>query len=422
MSTRAQPHIEQMTIRSTCRGCAGGHLEPFLDLGQLPLANAYLRGDQLRQPEPTFPLVVYFCRGCTLVQLVHVVDPTVLFSTYLYRTGTNQTIAAHNDSLADAVVRRLNLGKQDLVVEIASNDGSLLQCFRNRGVRTVGIEPARNIAQLAREAGIETLGEFFNAATAAKVGARYGKAAAILANNVLAHVDETVAFLVAAKGLLSVEGRIIIEVPYVAEMLDRLEYDTIYHEHLCYFSVTALLRMFSEAGLAVERVDRLAIHGGSLRLWARHAESGGHGGSALQLAAAERQARLDQPETYHTFGSRVRAHRSSLRELLARLKAEGKTIVGYGAPAKGNTLLCYCGLGTETLSYTVDRSPLKIGLYTPGTHIPIVPVDRIFADQPDYVLILAWNFAEEIVSFLAPYKQRGGRFILPVPHPSIAPV
>ncbi len=405
--------------RTACRACGGTNLAMFLSLGEVPLANSFLTAGQLDQPEPRFPLEVFFCSDCSLVQLVHVVNPEILFSNYVYRTGTNQTIARHNAALAHAAVSKLNLSSEDLVVEIGSNDGSLLLCFREHGVRILGVEPAKNIARIAREAGIKTLDEFFDARAAAALARDYGLAATVIANNVLAHVDATVEFLAACKSILRPNGRVIIEVPYLADMLQRLEYDTIYHEHLCYFSVTALMRLFSEAGLALDRIDRIEIHGGSLRLWAKHDGASGHAEFVRHMARQERAAGLTHHGSYQEFARRVERHRGQLLSLLHRLKGEGKSIVGYGAPAKGNTLLCYCGIGTEIVPYTVDRSPLKVGLYTPGTHIPIVPVERIFSEQPDYVLILAWNFAPEIIESLRPYQQRGGRFILPIPEPQV---
>lgn len=408
-----------MVRRMECRACGGRNLEIFLSLGEVPLANAFLRAEELNRPEARFPLEVYFCTDCLLVQLLHVVRPDILFSNYLYRTGTNQTIARHNAALTEAVVGELGLSANDLVVEIASNDGSLLQWFRSRRVRTLGVEPAGNIAEIARAAGIDTLEEFFDARVATTLVSRYGLAAAVIANNVLAHVDSTVEFLAACKQILAPRGRLIVEVPSLAEMLERLEYDTIYHEHLCYFSINALMRVFSEAGLALERIDRVEIHGGSLRLWARHPDGNGHSSPVLQMAQDERSAGLDRLETYQAFARRVEQHREELRALIDQLRAAGESIIGYGAPAKGNTLLGYCGLDVRTIPYTVDRSPLKVGLYTPGTHIPILPIDTILRDQPDNVLILAWNFAPEIMEALSEYRKRGGRFILPVPQPRV---
>lgn len=408
-----------VTRRTTCRSCGGAKLELFLDLGTIPLANSFLTAEQLREPEPAFPLEVYFCHDCALVQLLHVVNPEVLFSHYLYRSGTSSTLAQHNEKLCDAVSSELHLGAQDLVVEIASNDGSLLSWFRKKNIRTLGVEPAKNIAEFAREAGIETLNEFFDAGVAERVAAKYGHASAVIGNNVLAHVDANVAFLSAARKLLKPGGRVIIEVPYLGEMLDKLEYDTIYHEHLCYFSVTALMRLFAEAGLALDRVEHVAIHGGSLRLWGKHADSSGHSATVLANAEEEKRAGLASLPRFQEFAKLVQRQREQLLAVLKQLKREGKSVVAYGAPAKGNTLLCYCGVGTDLIPYTVDASPLKVGLYAPGSHLPVSPTKRIFDEQPDYVLILAWNFAPEIMKFLQPYKDKGGKFILPIPEPKI---
>ncbi len=408
-----------LSVRATCRACDSRALSPVLLLGEVPLANSYLSADQLHGPEPRFPLEVYFCESCSLLQLRHVVSPDVLFSHYLYMTGTNQTIVKHNQALAAAIASELGLNGGDLVVEVASNDGSLLACFSQYGARTLGIEPARNIAAIARQRGIETLSEFFEPRTAGRILAEKGAAKAVLANNVLAHVDSTVEFLSACRAMLAPDGRVVIEAPYLAEMLERLEYDTIYHEHLCYLAVTPLLRLFERAGLALDRVDRVPIHGGSLRLWAKHLDASGHSESVRQMAARERDAGFHRIGTYLEFARRVQHSRTHLLALLDQIHAEGKTVAAYGAPAKGNTLLCYCGITRDRIPYTVDRSPLKVGLHTPGSHIPILPVETLFERQPDFVLLLAWNFAEEILEFLKPYRDRGGRVILPIPEPRI---
>ncbi len=410
---------EVFWIRRSCRACGRSHLTRFLSLGELPLANSFLTSQQLQQPELRVPLEVYFCSDCHLVQLLHVVNPEILFREYVYRTGTNQTIARHNAALAEAVVRELGLSSDSLVLEVGSNDGSLLQCFRRLGVRTLGVEPARNIAQLAREVGIETVNEFLDARSAAEMGRRYGLADVVIANNVLAHVDPTVEFLAACKSLLKPQGRVLYEVPYLVDMLDRMAYDTIYHEHLCHFAVVPLVRLFAEAGLTLDHVDRIEIHGGSLRMWGKHANVSGPDESVQKLCEMESQAGLDRLETYQAFSHRVESNRERLRELLGGLKSRGKMVVGYGAPAKGNTLLCYCGISTDWVPYTVDRSNLKIGLHTPGSHIPVKPLEQIFQDRPDYILVLAWNFASEIMESLPGYAKRGGRFILPIPEPRI---
>ncbi len=406
-------------VRSSCRSCGSTDLERFLNLGEVPLANAFVSPADRSKPEPTVPLEVYYCCGCSLIQLRHVVRPEVLFSHYLYRSGTNATIFDHNERLATQVIQGLQLTPEDLVVEAASNDGSLLTCFRQRGIRVLGVDPAQNLAELARLAGVETWADFFHAAVAERIRKEKGPARVVIANNVLAHVDEPVGFLTACHSALAPGGFVVVEVPYLAEMLEHLEYDTIYHEHLCYFSVTALVRLFERSGVHLHRVDRIPIHGGSLRLWASEAEPGGQDDSVQMLLTQERACGLDRLEPYMEFAYRVEQNRRRLTDLLADLRAQGKSVAGYGAPAKGTTLLNYCGLTEEDIPYTVDRSELKVGKLTPGGRIPILPVETIFQRQPDFVLILAWNFAAEIMDFLQPYRARGGRFILPIPEPKI---
>jgi hypothetical protein len=406
--------------RETCRGCGGRSLVPFLTLGPQPLANAFPRDQAEFATEARYPLDVCFCEGCALVQLLDVIDPEVLFRDYIYLTGTSSTIAAHNVEYARTVIELLGLGARDLVVEAASNDGSLLQCFKAGGVRTIGIEPARNIAAMASAAGIETVAEFFSEATAKEVRARHGAARAVIGNNVLAHVDDTNGFLRGATALLADDGLVVVEVPSLADLMDRLEYDTVYHEHLCYFSVSALMRICEEAGLRMIRVDHYPVHGGSLRVYAGHARRHpDHSPAVRALAEAERVAGLTTLPRFSAFAREVAATRDRLVRLLTQLREEGKTVAGYGAPAKGNTLLNYCGIDTGLLPYTVDRSPLKVGRYTPGMHIPVLPVETLIERQPDYLLILAWNFAGEIMAQQDAYRQRGGRFIVPIPTPTI---
>jgi novobiocin biosynthesis protein NovU/D-mycarose 3-C-methyltransferase len=410
----------ELVLRTTCRGCGGRDLEQILSLGPSPLANAFLRSTDEFAGERRYPLDLFFCGQCSLLQLLHVVDPDILFRHYLYVTGTSTTMAAHNRAYAQTVADLLRLQPADLVAEVASNDGSLLKCFQQHGVRTVGIEPAGNLSASASAAGIETLNEFFTLAVATKVRAERGAARVVAANNVLAHVDDPVDFLSGCRELLADDGLVTIEVPYVGALLDRLEYDTVYHEHLSYFSVRSLLWLCDRVGLSVVRIDRVPVHGGSLRLYLSRSAAG-HAPEVRALEAEERQAGVTEVARYRRFAHDVEAGRAELVGLLQRLTGEGKRVAGYGAPAKGNTLLNYCGIDTRLLPYTVDKNPLKVGLFTPGTHIPVRDVATLSngASPPDYVLILAWNFAEEIMDQQRAHRDRGGRFILPVPRPQV---
>lgn len=405
-----------------CRACTAEALVPVLDLGLQPLANALPADPSEFATEARYPLVLCLCEQCGLLQLVDVIDPEVLFGHYLYVTGISETIAAHNRAYAAAVVEGLALGQADLVVEVASNDGSLLGCFQPHGVRVLGVEPARNIAELARARGIPTEAVFFSRVTGERLRADHGAAMAVIGNNVLAHVGDPVDFLAGAAAMLAPTGRAIVEVPYLVDMLDRLEYDTIYHEHLCYFSVTALLTIAERAGLRVVRVDRVPVHGGSIRTWFAPAASvPDHDPAVLALVAAEREAGLADAARLRRFAADVADNRERLLGLLRDLRAQGATVAAYGAPAKGNTLLNYCGIGTDLVAYTVDRSPLKQHRFTPGMHLPILPPEVLLERQPDYVVILAWNFAEEIIGQQQEYRRRGGRFILPIPEPRVLP-
>jgi hypothetical protein len=411
---------EAHTRIGACRVCGSADLRLFLSFGQMPLANAFLRSPDEFATEARYPLDVFFCAGCSLVQLVDVIHPELLFRDYIYVTGTSDTMARHNVEYARTVAELLKLISADLVVEVASNDGSLLGQFQALGVRTLGVEPATNIAEIARARGIETLNRFFNAAVAREVRPAYGPAKAVIGNNVLAHVNETRDFLSGCRALLAEDGLVIIEVPYLQELLDRLEYDTIYHEHLCYFSVTTLARLCDAVGLSLVRLDHVPVHGGSLRMYAGLPEHyGPHAAEVLALIEEERRLGLHDFGRYRTFADEVERSRAALRDLLESLKRQGRNIAGYGAPAKGNTLLNYCQIDTRLLSFTVDKNPLKVGLYTPGMHIPVLPVDSLLERQPDDVLILAWNYAAEVMRQQAGYRERGGRFIVPIPQPRV---
>ncbi len=406
--------------RESCRACGETSLRLFLPLGNQPLANSFLKSPEEFAAEQFFPLDTVFCESCSLVQIPDVVDPEVLFRHYLYVTGTSDTIAQHNRAYAQAVTDMLWLTQNDLVIEVASNDGSLLRCFQDLGIRTLGVDPATNVAAMARANGVETINEFFNHETAQGIRAERGPAKAVIGNNVLAHVDDTQGFLRGCKEVIGEDGLVIIEMPYLGDLLNRTEYDTIYHEHLCYFSVNSLMRLCESAGLRIVRMDHVPIHGGSLRMHAGHVEvRPTHSDQVLAWAEEEKSKGFTSFERYEQLTKSVERSRDSLVELLTRLKVEGKTVAGYGAAAKGNTLLNYCQITTELLPYVVDKNPLKLGMYTPGMHIPVLPVSTLLEQQPDYLLILAWNFGEEIMRQQSEYKARGGKFILPIPEVTV---
>jgi hypothetical protein len=410
---------DEIVHRDTCRVCDAANLELILSLGPTPLANGFLASPAEFAAERSYPLDLYFCPGCSLLQLLDVVRPDVLFRHYLYVTGTSSTMAAHNRAYAETLVERLDLQSSDLVVEIASNDGSLLRSFRSRGVRTLGIEPARNLAAEASQSGVETANEFFTGALARQLRADRGPARAVIANNVLAHVDDPRDFLGGCRELVAVDGLIAIEAPYVGELVDKVEYDTVYHEHLSYFSIAALLRLAEAVELRVVQIDRLSVHGGSLRLYLSRSASD-HAPEVRALVERERAAGLSSAARYRRFAADAGESRRALVTLLERLAHDGEHVAAYGAPAKGNTLLNFCRIDTRLVPYTVDKNPRKVGLYTPGAHIPVRPVSSIDGGNgPDFLLVLAWNLAEEIMNEQRAYRSRGGRFIIPVPRAQV---
>jgi SAM-dependent methyltransferase len=354
------------------------------------------------------------------MQLSHVVSPNIMFGDYVYIPSTSKTLINHFAELANKTVEKFNLPEGSLVVDIGSNDGTLLKFFKIHKVKVLGIEPATNIAKLAEASGIETINDFFGQRTALKVVDDKGKAKVITGTNVFAHVNDLDDFLKGIDILLEDNGIFIIEVPYLPDLLEKIEFDTIYHEHLSYFSIKPLATLFEKFKMEIFDVERIGIHGGSIRVFVKRASAPGPvSESVTNLLALEQERGLDSIETYLTFATEVASIKERLIELLKRLKSEGKRIVGYGAAAKGNILLNYCKIGTDILDYIVDNIPYKQGRYTPGMHIPVVPEERITQDRPDYALILAWNFAKEIMAKQQKYRELGGQFILPIPNPQI---
>jgi SAM-dependent methyltransferase len=388
-----------------------------LSLGHTPLANAFIPAEKSHAPERTYPLELLFCERCFLLQLSERVDPAVLFRDYVYLTGTSSTMARHHEQLVASQDRRIGLDEETLVVDIASNDGSLLKAFAKKGVRTLGIEPASNLAAIARTAGIDTIDRFFDVDCALAVVSDYGTADLVCANNVLAHVPDLNGFLKGCRLLLGDAGVLSVEVPYLVPLLDHLEYDTIYHEHLSYFSILALREAFTRAGLAIFELEHLPIHGGTVRVLARPGQ--GSDATVEDACEQERARGLDKTATFREFAKRVERNRAELRSLLETLRREGRKVAAYGAPAKGNTLLNYCGIGPELVGYTVDRNPLKVGKLTPGMRIPVMPREHLEKDPPDYLLILPWNLTDEIMEQEASFRKKGGRFVIPIPDPRV---
>jgi SAM-dependent methyltransferase len=404
-------------IAASCRSCGSRRLDLVLSLGETPLANALLTEEQLTQPEARYPLDLAFCPDCSLVQITETVPPEQLFSHYLYFSSFSDTMLRHAERIALRLLESRHLGPDSLVIELASNDGYLLQFYRQAGVPVLGIEPAANIAEAARERGIPTLTKFFGKGVATELHRAGTLADVVHANNVLAHVSDLNGFVAGIATVLKPDGVAVIEVPHVKTMLEALEFDTIYHEHLCYFSLIALQALFSRHGLTVVDVERLPIHGGSLQLFLE--STGTPSAAVCTLLDEERAMGLDRLAFYKDFGSRVEALRTELRELLSGLKRDGKRLAAYGASAKGSTLLNYCGIGRETIDFVVDRSTVKQGLYTPGTHLPILAPEAVEQHRPDYLLLLVWNLADEILEQQRAYRERGGRFIVPVPAPRV---
>jgi SAM-dependent methyltransferase len=383
----------------------------------MPLANALLTNEQLPQPEELFPLDLAFCPKCTLVQITETVPPEKLFREYAYFSSFSDAWVSHAQRLVERVVHSRSLGAANLVVEIASNDGYLLQHYQEAGVPVLGIEPAQNVANAAKARDVRTITDFFTEDLARRLVAQGECADVIHANNVLAHVGDLNGFVKGCRWLLKDDGIAVIEVPYVKDLIDGCQFDTIYHEHLSYFSLTALKELFGHHAMVIKDVERLASHGGSLRLFLATSGKGSH--AVNDLLHEEIGWGVHDPAFYEGFGQRIEELKQSLRALLFGLKQKGQRLAAYGAAAKGSTLLNYFQIGRDVLDFVVDRSTYKQGRYMPGVRLPIYPPERLLEELPGYVLLLTWNFADEIIAQQAEYRRRGGRFIIPIPQLNI---
>jgi SAM-dependent methyltransferase len=415
-----EPKAEQTTSTATtarCLFCKAPLRHTFVDLGMSPLCESYVTREQLNKMEPFYPLHVKVCEKCFLVQLEQYVSASDIFTEYAYFSSFSDSWLRHSSNYVEMISGRLGLGSQSLVVELASNDGYLLQYFVKKGIPVLGVEPAVNVAKVAEQKGVSTLVKFFGCHTALEMVANGHTADLVVGNNVLAQVPDINDFVGGIRIVLKPGGVATLEFPHLVRLMAENQYDTIYHEHFSYFSLITVEKIFAAHGLVLFDVDEIPTHGGSIRIYLRHVEdiSKPIAPSVVALRERELRAGLDRMDTYTSFAEQVIESKRALLELLINLRREGKVVAGYGAPGKGNTLLNYCGIRTDFLEFTVDRNPYKHGRYLPGTHIPIHPVERIRERKPDYILILPWNLKDEIVRQLAYAREWGAKFIVPIP-------
>jgi len=411
--------FEKLRVKK-CRICGSTDLYEFLSLGSMPVPNGFLTDKEIEKKEVRYPLGVYLCQSCGLVQLTHVVPPEVMFKNYLYIPSTSTTMLKHFENLAEYIIRKFKLSPKDLVIDIGSNDGTLLSFFRENEIQVLGIDPASNLVKISQLKGIETINDFFTTDLAKTICEKKGRVKIITATNVVAHLDDLHGLCEGVKSLLNEKGVFIVEFPYLVDLLNNNEFDTIYHEHLSYFAIRPLIDLFKQHEMYIFDIERLSIHGGSVRLYIAKNGAGYQQSKMFKnILKKEFLEKLDTRYPYDNFAKRVKIIKRDLVKLLRKLCSQGKIIAGYGAAAKGNVLLNYCGIKRNLIPYIVDSIPFKQGRYTPGTHIPIYPEKRLGENFPDYVLILAWNFADEIMKKQARYKEAGGHFIITIPRPRI---
>jgi len=403
-----------------CRMCKSNNIEKFLDLGFSALSDNFLTVKQLEEPEMFFPLTVNTCLDCGLCQLGYVVPPELMFNKdYPYDSSTTKMGREHFTKMGVDICDRFDLENNSLIVDVGSNSGVLLTAFRSKGMKVLGIEPSTKLANIAIERGIDSIIEFFSEKLVKKIIEDYGKVSVITGTNVFAHINDLDDFMKTADSLLVENGMIIIEAPYLLHLLENLEYDTIYHEHLSYLSVKPIVEFFKKFNFEVFDIEKQEIHGGTLRYYISRKNKKQITKNVVNYLEIEEKSKIYSKEKLLDFSKSVKHHREKLLQLLNKLKKEGKQIVAISAPAKGNTLLNYCKIDSKILNYVTERNPLKIGKFTPGMHIPVFSDKKLLEDQPDYALILAWNFADEIMQNNLEYKKKGGKFIIPIPDPRI---
>lgn len=409
-------------LRTRCRMCDGENLAPVMSLTSTPPGNRLLEKKELDRPELRYPLELHFCNDCTHVQLGHVVDPRILYQKdYLYVSGTSAQFVRHLEDYAAAMVDRFRLAPGSLVADIGSNDGTCLRAFKKLGMNVIGVDPATEIARAASESGIETVGAFFSLDLARELRAEHGPADFVTSHNALAHIDQLDDVIRGVAHWLADDGVFTLEVGYFLDVFSKLHFDTIYHEHLDYHTVAPFESLFARTGMELISAERISPQGGSIRVMAQ--KTGGpleNDASISRLSAEEKKLGLDKPETIAAYGERIRELGEKLRALLKSLKADGKSIVAYGAPTKAVTLLSHFGIGSDMLDFVVEDNPMKHGRFMPVSHVPVLPVSELYSRKPDYAVILAWNFAEPIMTMHQRFVDEGGRFILPMPDPQIA--